>query len=219
MNAIQCKHCGDILVPVVQAGIRTCVCGMVQMRAVPKEENQQHLVEVKLLDTEVDGVTCAPNGARVIKLSNPFLCEMLQLHEFTDVQRDTNDLFYQNQSQIVITPLDTPGVKLVDEWSNKSLPSTKEYELPDTFTPTQINIITRQFDSTKKIWVTLAGVHFTRMYCFYSSYHPSEMVHVLCAGSKVSLSQDNTQWNILNIFKSISSEKAEEWLAKTKYLS
>jgi hypothetical protein len=119
MNAIQCKNCMDILAPLMKAKVRTCFCGAVQMRALPENEqydNNGHSVIVEMKIHFGD--------AQVLKIHNNFLRGEHGVHDITD---EYNNLFYQNQSQIVIAPLDTPGVKVVDEWSNRFLQSSKGY--------------------------------------------------------------------------------------------
>ncbi len=143
MNAIQCKICMDILAPLMDAGVRTCFCGNIQMRAVPIAEiGHNNLVEVKIFD----GWVSFPDGtiftkefkqvtyeqyyskfAQVLKIHNAYLTGEIGLREFTDDDRYWNNLFYQNKSQIVIAPLDTPGVKVINEWSNPNLETTEEY--------------------------------------------------------------------------------------------
>lgn len=109
----------DILTPLMKAKVRTCYCGAIQMRALPDNEHYVYngyevIVEVKIHFGD----------AQVLKIHNNFLCGEHGVH---DVTNENNNLFYQNQSQIVIAPLDTPGVKVVDEWTDKSLQTTMEY--------------------------------------------------------------------------------------------
>lgn len=130
MNQIMCENCGDCIVPVEEQGIgliRKCNCGSVRIRAVPMKEGLPWIVEVKLFDRVINGQT-VKGHARVIKINNFYLVGHVGVHEFTDEQKMTNDLFYQNKSQIVITSLDTPGVKLVTEWG-KGTHNTTEQKL------------------------------------------------------------------------------------------
>lgn len=142
MNCIQCKNCYDILAPVERAGVRICACGNIQMRAVPVAEiGHNNLVEVKIFDSyrinsfgsvfekEVKQVYEHHNlFAQVVKIHNHYLKGDHGLHEWLlDEPNERESLFYKNRSQIVIAPMDTPGVKVVDEWSNKSLQTTEEY--------------------------------------------------------------------------------------------
>lgn len=109
MNMIQCLNCFDILPPVYSksSNHRMCLCGGTEIKCVD-DPNKNWLVEVMLRET------CQ---AQVIKVDNNYLAGYTELHEFTKKSKDTNDLFWQNKSQIVVAPLDTPGVKVVDKWS------------------------------------------------------------------------------------------------------
>lgn len=144
MNVIQCMFCFDLLAPLERAGVRTCACGTVQMRAVPVAEiGHNNLVEVKLFSIwrqhsygieikreppiQVFDKTRYELFAQVVKIHNHYLKGDHGLHEFWEEDKADWNLFYRNKSQIVIAPLDTPGVKVVTEWSNKSLPTTEEY--------------------------------------------------------------------------------------------
>lgn len=133
MNAIQCKFCKDILIPIKCAGIRTCFCRTIQMLVVPAAEvEHNNLIEVKLFYrwrsmslnkriTQITDKKYINMFARVIQINDPFLLGKIDTHEFTDEDRASNSIFYQNKSQIVIAPMDTQGVTVVDEWSNPNL--------------------------------------------------------------------------------------------------
>lgn len=119
MNCICCENCHDIIAPIVLNGvgiIRKCFCGSVHIRAVPDTEHLPWNVEVKIYNINVDGIDVEGN-AKVIKINNQFLSGELEPHEFYTDQK--GDLFDQNNSQIVITSLDIPGVKFVQAWSNE----------------------------------------------------------------------------------------------------
>ena len=135
MNAIRCKHCRDIIVPMCGSSVslvRPCMCGSVLVRGVPPIENSNVLVEVKIFEMETSDGVEVESGADVVKINNHFLRgEMVNGQQFQHRNPD-NILFYDARSHIVIAPLDTPGVKWVrgGDWS-----CTKyiiEHEKPST---------------------------------------------------------------------------------------
>ena len=114
--------------------VRTCHCGLVQMRAVHEEENLGHLVEVKLFIGEnAKTGEIVEGAAQVVKIHNGFLRGKVSLKQnrkemqeaFTEEELE-NSLFYKSNSRIVLAPLDTPGVKVVDEWSHEASNECKE---------------------------------------------------------------------------------------------
>jgi len=150
MNVIQCLVCMDMLAPLEAAGVRVCHCGQVQMRAVPVEEvGHNNLVEVKIFNLyimkklegkkrrdrmrkskKIKQITTKneyDKYAQTVKVHNDYLQGVCDLYEMSEYDRDNNTLFYQNMSYIVIADLDTPGVKVVKEWSNPELKTSKQW--------------------------------------------------------------------------------------------
>jgi len=139
----------DILAPLDNAGLRNCVCGQVDMRVVPvKEIGHNNLVEVKIFrlyntkNTKGNGkelnlvsrrkritqeLKDYNKFAQVIKMHDHYLSGECGLHQLTQYDIDHDTLFYRNKSKIVITDLDTPGIKVVKEWSNPDLETSDEY--------------------------------------------------------------------------------------------
>jgi len=112
MNAIQCDNCHDILIP--YDGIkRGCLCGCVEIMGIPSEAEVDWIVEVKLFNIRRYSEN-VHGAAKVVKINNLYLSEQVGLHEFGKTQ---DDLFTQNNSHIVMTDLNTPGVKVVTEWT------------------------------------------------------------------------------------------------------
>jgi len=112
MNAIRCDHCNDIVIPV--EGIeRECLCGSVHVLGIPTELKLGWIVEVKIWNMVVDDVP-VEGDAKVVKINNHYLSGAVGINEFF---RGQDDMFTRSNSHIVITDLDTPGVKLVTEWS------------------------------------------------------------------------------------------------------
>ncbi len=110
MNAIRCLNCGDIIVPIVNLEkpfVRKCYCETVEIMAIGK-----NIVEVKLKEYTI-GEGTEVFVAEVVKINNMFLKRKLDYGEFPHI----GDLFTKNRSHIVLAELDTPGVKVVEEFS------------------------------------------------------------------------------------------------------
>ncbi len=112
MNVIQCLRCYDLLAPCMTEAVfrKKCACGKVEIQIInpTTELYKKYRVEVMLHENV---------AARVVKINNGLILDFSPDCIDFDGEYLKGTLFAEQKSHIVITPLDTPGIKVVKEFT------------------------------------------------------------------------------------------------------